>query len=406
MPTFDSDKAARYRRLRHHARRHDRDSQHQRALHRRRDAHASSSSFPHFHVAAPRRVLGARGGDAAACTRSRSNGDVTFDDVSAGRSRVIADGRRRVSGAAVRATNLRVQMLPVQVDMARTWMPSLPIGGVVTGTVTFERIDGHARLAALGNVDHRDRGTRSVARWHGDGSALRADSGSTSTSWRNRCRSSKSDASFRGRAARNRGRADPSHRLAARPARARRSASAGRRTSLDARHVRSREPREGLRLLGVTLHAQSAHDHEQGAVTSLTAQRHGARPRIRSADDAIDDRVRTSSTSRWDSIARRHAVGARDVGNGLADVQRLYARGRAHGGDGVGHLRARARPKRAAHVSRRRRFARRVQSAGFRKSPASRRRRWRRGRRVIARAIQRAQGRFGAHRARDGDGAA
>ena len=51
--------------------------------------------------------------------------------------------------------------MPVRVDMARTWMPSLPIGGVVTGTATVNgSTDGELRIDA--DIDHRDRGTRSV----------------------------------------------------------------------------------------------------------------------------------------------------------------------------------------------------------------------------------------------------
>jgi len=36
----------------------------------------------------------------------------------------------------MRGRDLRLRMLPVQVEMARTWMASLPIGGTVTGSVT------------------------------------------------------------------------------------------------------------------------------------------------------------------------------------------------------------------------------------------------------------------------------
>src|SRR6185436_708864 len=61
------------------------------------------------------------------------NTDLTFDDQRAGRSRVIAVGDVGFPGRGVRASNLRLQMLPVQVELARTWFPTLPISGVVTG---------------------------------------------------------------------------------------------------------------------------------------------------------------------------------------------------------------------------------------------------------------------------------
>jgi translocation and assembly module TamB len=89
------------------------------------------------------------------------DGDVTFDDVSAGRSRIIAAGHIAFPGHSVRATNLRVQMLPMRVDMARTWVPTLPLSGEVTGTVTLNGASNR-ELTAVGTIDHRDRGTHSI----------------------------------------------------------------------------------------------------------------------------------------------------------------------------------------------------------------------------------------------------
>ena len=45
--------------------------------------------------------------------------------------------------------------------MARTWMPSLPISGEVTGTVTLNG-SSDRQITAAGTIDHRDRGTRSI----------------------------------------------------------------------------------------------------------------------------------------------------------------------------------------------------------------------------------------------------
>ncbi|MEO7086307.1 MAG: translocation/assembly module TamB domain-containing protein [Gemmatimonadaceae bacterium] len=90
------------------------------------------------------------------------NGDVTFDDHLAGVSRITGSGEvGLIEGGGLQARNLQVQMLPVQVAMAKTWYPSLPVGGVVTGNAT---INGSTKTSLMvkANLDHRDRGTRSV----------------------------------------------------------------------------------------------------------------------------------------------------------------------------------------------------------------------------------------------------
>ncbi len=89
------------------------------------------------------------------------NSDVTFDDQRAGVSRVIAVGNVGFPGHGVRATNLRLRFLPLQVGLATTWSPSLPIGGVITGTATVNG-STDAALRIVADIDHRDRGTRSV----------------------------------------------------------------------------------------------------------------------------------------------------------------------------------------------------------------------------------------------------
>lgn len=118
--------------------------------------------IPHFR--SPRRGVFAgrasvRGGRHALAV----NGDVRFDDQSAGASRVVAVGTIGfLDNGGVQARDLRVQMLPVQVAMARTWYPSLPIGGLLTGSAT---INGSTRtqLGATINAELRDRGTFSAA---------------------------------------------------------------------------------------------------------------------------------------------------------------------------------------------------------------------------------------------------
>ena len=89
------------------------------------------------------------------------NADATFDDQRAGRSRLIANGEIGMFPGGMRARDLRLQMLPVQVAMARTWMPSLPIGGTVTGSA---KLNGSTttQLAFTGKLDHDDRGAHSA----------------------------------------------------------------------------------------------------------------------------------------------------------------------------------------------------------------------------------------------------
>ena len=89
------------------------------------------------------------------------DGDVTFDDQIAGNNRVIGRGEIGfLNNGGIRARNLRVQMLPVQVALARTWYPALPIGGTVTGSATING-STNTQLAVNGSIDHVDRGARS-----------------------------------------------------------------------------------------------------------------------------------------------------------------------------------------------------------------------------------------------------
>jgi translocation and assembly module TamB len=118
--------------------------------------------IPHFK--SPRRgVLSGRtiasGGKHALVLDS----DVTFaDSRGAGTSRLIARGEVGfLDKGGVRARRLRVEMRPLQVELARTFRPSLPVSGVLTGTVF---VDGSttSQLAVVGDVDHMDRGEHSA----------------------------------------------------------------------------------------------------------------------------------------------------------------------------------------------------------------------------------------------------
>ncbi|HEX8850140.1 MAG TPA: translocation/assembly module TamB domain-containing protein [Gemmatimonadaceae bacterium] len=91
----------------------------------------------------------------------RVNADLAFDDVSAGTSRVAAVGEvGMVETGGVRARSLQLRFDPVQVALARTWMPTLPVGGIVSGTAT---VDGTTatELVAVADLTHSEDGAHS-----------------------------------------------------------------------------------------------------------------------------------------------------------------------------------------------------------------------------------------------------
>ncbi|HEY7393386.1 MAG TPA: translocation/assembly module TamB domain-containing protein [Gemmatimonadaceae bacterium] len=88
--------------------------------------------------------------------------DVTFDDPRAGRSRVIAVGGVGFPVVGLRARDLRVRMLPFQVDMARTWFPTLAISGTVRGSATFNGNTTREIRISSADIEHRDDGSYSA----------------------------------------------------------------------------------------------------------------------------------------------------------------------------------------------------------------------------------------------------
>ena len=87
--------------------------------------------------------------------------DVAFADQRAGTSRVLAVGEIGFPGKGVRARNLRLQLRPLQVELARGIAPKLPISGILTGTAT---VTGNTatQLQIIADLDHVDRGERSA----------------------------------------------------------------------------------------------------------------------------------------------------------------------------------------------------------------------------------------------------
>ena len=95
------------------------------------------------------------------------NSDITFDDRTAGRSRATGVGVVGFLGnGGVRATNLKLNLMPLQVELLRTWAPSMPISGLVTGTATLNG-STNTQLSVEFDVDHNDRGAQSQLTGHG-----------------------------------------------------------------------------------------------------------------------------------------------------------------------------------------------------------------------------------------------
>ena len=89
------------------------------------------------------------------------DGDITFDDQRSGRSRVYAAGELGGADGVFRARDLRVTLAPVQVDLARIAMTSLPVGGTLVGSTilngqTDKRLDARSIV-----LTHLDRGALS-----------------------------------------------------------------------------------------------------------------------------------------------------------------------------------------------------------------------------------------------------
>lgn len=95
------------------------------------------------------------------------DGDVAFSDARAGTSRIIAQGEIGFPGNGMRAENLHVRMSPLQVELARTYFPDLPISGIVTGTAT---LDGNtsSQMRVVADIAHVDRGERSLLAGRGN----------------------------------------------------------------------------------------------------------------------------------------------------------------------------------------------------------------------------------------------
>jgi translocation and assembly module TamB len=88
--------------------------------------------------------------------------DVTFDEERSGRSHVAAVGVLGLDNGVFNARNLRVRLLPLQMELAKAASPTLPLRGTLTGTATLNGSTA-SQMTAVGDITHVDRGARSRA---------------------------------------------------------------------------------------------------------------------------------------------------------------------------------------------------------------------------------------------------
>ncbi len=88
--------------------------------------------------------------------------DVAFDDRQAGHNHVIAVGSVGFMKGDFHAKNLRVTMRPLQVDVLRSYVTSLPHGGTLTGTATLNGTQANLALNADVVLDNQKVGRSHV----------------------------------------------------------------------------------------------------------------------------------------------------------------------------------------------------------------------------------------------------
>jgi translocation and assembly module TamB len=108
------------------------------------------------------------------------NGDVTFDERRSGRSRVVAVGRMGFGAGSFMARNLRLTLRPLQMDLAKAFAPSIPLGGTLTGTATLNGTTT-SRMVARGDITHVERGA--VSHVTGSANFQTAKGATLASSW-------------------------------------------------------------------------------------------------------------------------------------------------------------------------------------------------------------------------------
>jgi autotransporter translocation and assembly factor TamB len=91
--------------------------------------------------------------------------DVTFASYGRGTSRVIADGVAGIEGkpTVVSASDLRVRVAPLQIDIVKLLFPTLPVAGTLTGTTTLNGSGASQLVATNLDVVHQDGPNRTRA---------------------------------------------------------------------------------------------------------------------------------------------------------------------------------------------------------------------------------------------------
>jgi translocation and assembly module TamB len=254
------------------------------------------------------------------------NSDVTFDDRVAGRSRATGVGTIGfLDNGGVRAVNLKLGLMPFQVDMIRTWAPSMPIGGVLRGTATVNG-STNTQLAAVFDLDHNDRGAQSQLT--GKASVRLAGTKSFDIDVEAHPVSLAELGRFIPEAGLHNSASGPVH-LTGTLADLRldvnlRLPDGGRLQARGAVDLASREKGYDLTARMYTLNLRTI--TTKGPVTSLSAvamaKGRGTDPATMRGTFAAD-----LATSRWDSIAVDSVALRTTVAGGMADIAKLYVRG-------------------------------------------------------------------------------
>jgi translocation and assembly module TamB len=275
----------------------------------------------------PRRgVLSGRAAVSGGAHALVMNADVTFADQRAGTSRVVAVGEAGlVEKGGIRARDLQLQFLPVQVELVRDRMPDLPVSGTVTGSAT---VNGSTKtqLAFVTSLVLRDRGTESAVNGKGavrlaGGQYIDVDANLHPLSLVEIGRFAPA-IGLQGSAA------GPVHVTGAlrdlRVSADLRLPDGGRFVTRGSLDLASKDKGYDLTSTLYTVNLRTL--DSKAPITSLSAQ---AMVRGRGITLATMRTVVAAdlSTSRWDSVAVDTASVRATLNNGLVDVQRLYAYG-------------------------------------------------------------------------------
>jgi translocation and assembly module TamB len=289
------------------------------------DTRTLEQLVPHLKV--PRRgVLSGRTTASGGKHALNVNGDVTFDDRTAGRSRATAVGMVGfLDNGGVRATNLKLGLMPLQVDMIRTWVPKLKFGGVLTGSATVNG-STNSQLAMTLDVDHNDRGATSQLT--GKAAFRLAGKQWFDIDVQAHPLSLAEVGLYFPAAGLHNTASGPIH-LTGTLADLRvdanlRLVDGGRLTTKGTLDLASKEIGYDMRATLYTLNLRSI--TTKGPITSLSAL---AMARGRGTDPATMRATLAAdlSTSRWDSIAVDSLAVRANVANGIADIPKLYAHG-------------------------------------------------------------------------------